>query len=164
MPVSQRDADTMLEEFLAQREVTKIRRGAKGPKQSSTKPDPLERREYAPDNSRIGNDSRGMQSRPCSRIEVMMRSQVMQERFPQAVAHAMVEEWLDAVRGMVVPSMVCTVIHVEENYIPEPKHDNTYFGVWNVHKPLACVQNVTVPESKSNWTPERDKSIRQRYL
>jgi hypothetical protein len=131
--VTQAMADSILAEAMAGREtvpVTRVKRGKSG-MHMSMKPDLLERVEYAPDNSRIGCQSRGMQSRPCSKVEVMMRSQVMMERFPQAVAHAMVEEWLDAARGMVAPSMVCTVIHTELDSMPVPSHDARYFGVWN---------------------------------
>jgi hypothetical protein len=102
MPVSQRDADTMLEEFLAQREVTKIRRGAKGPKQPSTKPDPLERTEYAPDNSRIGNDSRGLQSDT-------LVGRMFDLGYPQqAIAHTMVSEYFMGMMGCsaIVPQVI----------------------------------------------------------
>ena len=89
MPVSQLEADTMLAEFIAMRGITKVKRGAKGPKVRIT-PDPLERVEYEPDNRFIERQSRGIQTKHIATV-----AQLLQRGFLNAAAHVMVMEHLN---------------------------------------------------------------------
>jgi hypothetical protein len=98
MPVSQRDADDMLAEFLAKRSdapIVKYKRSVKGPRTLSVLPDAFERPTFEPDNSRIGEQSYGLQSQSIAARLLTSGADL------DSVARAMVSEYHLALSGIV---------------------------------------------------------------
>jgi hypothetical protein len=96
MPVTKDTANALLAEFMAKRgSVPRYRKGHSG-KALPMIPDKLEKAEFEPDNSRIGLQSYGMQSR--SQISALLD----QGSIPDAdsMARMMVREYFDLKRGI----------------------------------------------------------------
>lgn len=107
MAVTTAMADAILAEFLSRRgseAVTKVKSRVRGMK-LEYKRDLLEKAEFEPDNSRIGRQSRGLQSGFSLRVQWLLVAGCY-----DAAATAMVADYFDALRGDVPRGMVCTVI------------------------------------------------------
>ena len=84
--------------------VTRLKPRARGMKLEYRR-DLLEKVEFEPDNSRIGRQSRGLQSGFSPRVQWLLVAGCY-----DAAAAAMVTDYFDALRGDVPRGMVCTVI------------------------------------------------------
>lgn len=108
MPHTADTAQALLDEFMAKRQgkpIPRYKARVRGSKLLSFAPMPLEKAEFEPDNSRIGRESRGLQSGYSVRVGHLLCMGLV-----DAAARAMVEDWIDAARGLVPQYMVCTVV------------------------------------------------------
>jgi hypothetical protein len=88
--------------------ITHLKRGRKADagKLLRETADPIERTYFAPDNSRIGCDSRAVSSNPSDVVAIMRRSEVMMAMFPDAIDRV----WLRAAKGYATQSIRVTVV------------------------------------------------------
>jgi len=102
--MSQQQADAMLAEFLAQRGITRIKRGVRGPRSLAVKPDLLAKAEFEPQNDHIGFDSRGCGSYTGATVRVAIAMHAP----TSVIARCMVQEYFDGLTGL-APIVVSTV-------------------------------------------------------
>lgn len=162
MPIAQQDADAILAEFMQASMVQRIKAGKRGPRRLTSKPDLLVKQEFEPDNSRIGRQSKGMQSSWNPRVQWLLCMGLLDE-----AAKAMIADYSDARRGIVPWQCVVQVVTVDtpETISTEVKPTAQYFGEWNVPAPVRCLNNSEAQTKLENesWKSSRmPRTFRQR--
>lgn len=132
MPVSQVQANELLAEFIAKRgnaAIPRFKSHVRGPKPDvNFGPDSIEKASFEPDNSRIGENSRGLQS------ESLVSRAFRIRRFDLA-ARAMVQEYHESMAG--IPYR----LRVSTSFLPS-------IEAIEASKPVGC---ETKPAMIGNW-------------